>query len=164
MAKELETKIGRQILGRKAGKHLPQRCTILQKLAKEKDGARAKEEEKEKETKEKEKDSKATVTSVTSGDTQRRIAQKEKQKEKENSGKDSKEKEKDSKATAGTADPKVTPQPIARKAKEKAKEEKACTPLRSQAKSLERTGERQRGTIAGMKRQNWSKQKEQLTA
>ena len=60
---------------------MPPRCTILQKLAKAKDGAKTKEEAKEKETKEKEKGSKAAATFAADGDTRQRIVPKEKEKE-----------------------------------------------------------------------------------
>ena len=59
---DVERTIGQWTRGRTVGKHLPPRCTTLQKLeAKEKDGARTKEEAKEKETKEKGKDPNAIV-------------------------------------------------------------------------------------------------------
>ena len=159
-------RIGPQTLGKRVGKHMPQKCIILQKLeAKEKDWARTKEEAKEKETKEKGKDFKAVATFVANGDIQQRIVLKEKEKEKEKKEKeDSKEREKDSKETAGLVGQEATRQQIAQKAKEKEKEEKDCIQFQSQAKSLEQTGEPQRDTIAGMKKQNWLKQSEQLIA
>ena len=120
-----EKEIGQPTLTMTAGKHSPLRCTILQKLAKVKDGASPKEEAKEKEeTKEKEKDSKEAATFVANGGIRQRIVPKAKEKEKETSKEDSKEKEKDSKETAGHVAQGATLQQIAQKEKERAKEEK----------------------------------------
>ena len=120
-----EKEIGQTILTMTAGKHSPQRCTILQKLAKVKDGASPKEEAKEKEeTKEKEKDSKEAATFVANGGIRQRIVPKAKEKEKEMAKEDSKEKEKDSKEVAGRAVRKGTQPPTVQKEKERAKEAK----------------------------------------
>ena len=160
--KEAVKRIGRQTHGMTVGKNLPPRCTILQKLAKAKDGAKEKEEAKEKETKEKEKDSKAAATFVSNGDALQRIVPKEKEKEKETQKEDSKEKEKDSKETAGHVVREGTLQQIAQKEREKAKEEKDCIQSQSQVKNLEPNGGPQKDTIAGTKKPVWWRQRRQL--